>query len=113
MFISPILIDSLNNSSNRMKVLQQFVPSSVLVTGANRGLGLAFVKYFVQNNAAAGASTKVISCSRRISPELEELLEDIYHIDVDVTEQESVKMAANKVSDIVGIILRISRLCSV
>ena len=86
-----------------MKVLLPFLPRSVLVTGANRGLGLEFVKYFVKKNQLPGAQpTTVISCARKMSPELEELLEDIHHIDVDVTNEVQVNDAASKVSKIVG-----------
>lgn len=90
-------------SNFSMTVLQQFLPRSVLITGANRGLGLEFVKYFIRHNQQPGIQpTTIISCSRTMSSELEHLLEDVHHIDVDVTNEVHVKDAASKVSKIVG-----------
>ena len=89
-----------------MKVLQQFMPRSVLVTGANRGIGLEFVRHFVRMNRMSKDSnlenhTKIISCCRNMSSELEELLEDVHHVDLDVTNEMQVKEAASTVSKIV------------
>ena len=86
-------------------MLQKFLIKSVVVTGANRGIGLELVKYFVeQNKQYEGHSqpVKVISCSRCSSPELDDLLDHISHIELEVTDAKSVSMAAKKVSDIVG-----------
>lgn len=81
----------------------KFLPRSVLVTGANRGLGLEFVRYFVRNNQHSNVQpTKIISCSRKMNSDLEELLEDIHHIELDVTNESQVNDAASKVSKIVG-----------
>ena len=87
-----------------MKLLQQFSPKSVLITGANRGIGLEFARYFVRMNKTSGDPrnhTKVISCCRNMSSELEELLEDVNHIDLDVTNEVQVKEATHTVSKIV------------
>ena len=87
-----------------MKVLQKFLIKSVLVTGANRGIGLELVRYFVdQNKQLNEQPVKVISCSRGLSPELEDMLsEHVYHVGLEVTDNMSVEAAVKKVSDIVG-----------
>ena len=85
------------------KVLQKFFIKSVVVTGANRGIGLELVRYFAKQNKLDGVSkTKVISCSRRMSPELEELLEEVHHVELEVTDSKSLENAVSKVSTIVG-----------
>ena len=74
---------------------------SVMITGTNRGIGLELVKYFSGQNKL----TKVIACSRRLSPELESLVklgENVSHVELEVTNVESVQKAFTKVSEIVG-----------
>lgn len=71
-----------------------------MVTGANRGIGLELVKRL----ASLANANIVIACSRSMSKELEEVMQSpcVHHVDLDITSQESVDKAYEKVSTIVG-----------
>eukprot|EP00116_Pleurobrachia_bachei_P001036 sb/3461298/ len=73
---------------------------SILVTGANRGIGLELVRHFARQK---DPSLNVISCSRRVSPELEELMSDggVHHVTFDVTNPDTAPMI-EAVAGIVG-----------
>ena len=85
-----------------MKVLTKHILESVLITGCNKGLGLQFVKHFVESNESAGSKTQIFACSRRHTPDLDQLLTDknVHHVDLDISESDQVKSAALKVEQI-------------
>lgn len=87
-----------------MQILSEHILESVLITGCNKGIGLEFVKFFVETNKKSGSCTKVFACSRRLSSELEELItdENVYHIDLDIVQPEKVEKAVSKVKGILG-----------
>jgi NAD(P)-dependent dehydrogenase (short-subunit alcohol dehydrogenase family) len=78
--------------------------ASFLVTGASRGLGLAFV----QRLSALPVSEvgTVFATARSQSPELEELAKQsagrVIVIKLEVTDETSIKQAATKVGDKLG-----------
>jgi NAD(P)-dependent dehydrogenase (short-subunit alcohol dehydrogenase family) len=65
--------------------------ASVLVTGANRGIGLALARRF------AGRGDQVIAVCRQSSPELQQLKNVRVESDVDVTSDAAVAALAGKV----------------
>ena len=80
-----------------MKALGQHEIKSVVITGCNRGIGLAMLKHFVENS---DPDTQIFSCSRRSSPELEELgkKDNVHLITMDISNKESVERAAAEVT---------------
>ena len=70
-----------------------------MVTGANRGIGLELVK-----RLALETEGTVIACSRSMSEELEELVKSpsVHHVSLEITSQESVDEAHEKISSILG-----------
>ena len=84
-----------------MRILHQFPLKSVLVTGSNRGIGLEMVKYFVKQRSEH-EPIKIISCSRSLSKELKCLTGSISHVELDVTNEDSLLKAVHRVSEIVG-----------
>jgi len=69
---------------------------TVLITGANRGLGLEFARQY----AASGWS--VIACSRNSGPELEELTSTethVQHYALDVTDHSAIEALAAELAD--------------
>ena len=85
-----------------MKVLKEHILESVLITGCNKGIGLQFVKHFVEANKMTGSNTQIFACSRRHTPDLDELLtdENVHHVDLDISKSDEVKSAALKVEQI-------------
>eukprot|EP00117_Sycon_ciliatum_P023362 scpid67771/ scgid19883/ Uncharacterized oxidoreductase C663.09c len=84
-------------------------PKSILITGANRGLGLEFVKQILQKSDGA---TKHIFAAHR-SPlgsdgtqQIEQLSKEhsgrVHLVQIDVTDQDTIKKAAQFVETIVG-----------
>ncbi|XP_065181547.1 C-signal-like [Sycon ciliatum] len=84
-------------------------PTSILITGANRGLGLEFVKQILQKSDGA---TKHIFAAHR-SPlgsdgtqQIEQLSKEhsgrVHLVQIDVTDQDTIKKAAQFVETIVG-----------
>ena len=70
--------------------------STVLITGANRGLGLEFSRQYSK------AGWKVLACCRAPSPELEELAAaaDNVHIHkLDVSDHASIEALADELGD--------------
>jgi len=65
--------------------------ASVLITGANRGIGLALARRF------AGRGDQVIAVCRQSSPELQQLKNVRVESDVDVTSDRAVAALAGKV----------------
>jgi len=74
-----------------------------MVTGANRGIGLELVKRLV-SISSPDKENVVIACSRTMSKELEELVQNpcVHHVNMDITSQESVDEAHEKVSTLLG-----------
>ena len=70
-----------------------------MITGANRGIGLELTRRLAGNKEIT-----VIACSRNMSKELEEVLEhdNVHHVDLDITSQESVDGAFKKVHALLG-----------
>lgn len=69
----------------------------VVVTGANRGIGLSFVRRFVARG------DEVIAACRRVSPELEAL--GVATIPLDVMDDESVASLAERVEGAVDVLV--------
>ena len=84
--------------ANKLPLAKHLI-RSVLVTGTNRGIGLELVRHFAKERRA-GQDIKIISCSRTISPELEELLEDVYHFELELTRPADVASVAGVASNI-------------
>lgn len=84
-----------------MKALGQHDIKSVVITGCNRGIGLAMLKHFVENS---DPDTQIFSCSRRSSPELEELgkKDNVHLITMDITNKESVESAVAEVTKLLN-----------
>ncbi|HYO95253.1 MAG TPA: SDR family oxidoreductase [Polyangiaceae bacterium] len=75
------------------------MPPTVLITGANRGLGLCLVESFV------GAGYRVFAGSRKTSPQLEELGRrhaELTLLTLDVTSPASVAACCNELGKVVG-----------
>lgn len=74
-----------------------------LVTGANRGIGLELVKRLASVSDPDGDNI-IIACSRSMSKELEEvlLIPSVHHVTMDISSQESVDEAHEKISSIIG-----------
>lgn len=86
-----------------MRVLKEYFIKSVVVTGSNRGIGLELIKYFVEQNKQHGDNkVKIVSCARKMSPDLKEISGDIYHVNLEITDLKSAAVAAEEVSNIVG-----------
>ena len=85
-----------------MKVLKDHILASVLITGCNKGIGLQFVKHFVEINRTSESNVQIFACSRRINSDLESLLtnENVHHISLDICKKDQVKEAVLKVSQI-------------
>ncbi|KAM3961795.1 LOW QUALITY PROTEIN: SDR family oxidoreductase sniffer [Aphomia sociella] len=74
---------------------------SVLITGANRGLGLGIVKYLMRENKAE----KIFATCRTPSEELQKLSQankNLYIIHLDVTKTSTFEEVATNVSQVVG-----------
>ena len=84
-----------------MKALGQHDIKSVLITGCNRGIGLGMLKYFASN---CGPDTHIFSCSRRSSPELDEMgkRDNIHLVTMDISDKESVNNAVARVTELLG-----------
>ena len=80
-----------------MKALGQHEIKSVVITGCNRGIGLAMLKHFIANS---DPDTQLFSCSRRNSPELEKLgkKDNVHLITMEITNKESVEAAVAEVT---------------
>ena len=79
--------------------------SVIVVTGANRGLGLAVVKHIV---ASSPKKATVVLCSRN-SPATRSVVDEIGHAgirflfeDLDLSSQESIESCAARIKDAVG-----------
>ena len=84
-----------------MKALGEHEIKSVVITGCNRGIGLGMLKHFVANS---NDDTQLISCSRKSSPELEELgkRDNVHLLTMDITDKESIVNAVAKATEILG-----------
>ena len=74
-----------------------------MVTGANRGIGLELVRRLA-SLSSPDQNDVVIACSRSMSKELEELVQlpCVHHVTMDITSQESVDGAHEKISALLG-----------
>ena len=78
--------------------------ASIFITGASRGLGLAFVRELVAlPNSEVG---KIIASSRGDAPALDEIVQKssgrVAVVKLDVTNQTSIKKAATETESILG-----------
>ena len=87
-----------------MRILKEHTLESVLVTGCNKGIGLQFIKHFVMANLIDESDTQIFACSRRTSPDLDQLLADknVHHVDLDISKPDQVKDAVLKVEKILN-----------
>jgi len=78
--------------------------ASFLITGASRGLGLAFVKELVA--LPSSQVSKIIATARSDAPALSEIEQQssgrVAVVKLDVTDQASIKKAAAEVDSILG-----------
>ena len=74
-----------------------------MVTGADRGIGLELVKRLA-SISDPGEENIVIACTLSTSKKLEEvmLIPSVHHVVMDITSQESVDNAHEKISAILG-----------
>ena len=88
-----------------MKVLEDFILESVLITGCNQGIGLQFVKHFIAANKISETKMQIFATSREMSSDLKNLLQfeqNVHHVNLDICKPDQVKEAVLKVSQILG-----------
>ena len=87
-----------------MKLLEHKVMASVLITGASRGLGLAFVKELVTRPSSE--VSKIIAATRREAPALNEIASSssgrVSIVKLDVTDHDSINKAVTETKTILG-----------
>ncbi|CAB3234727.1 unnamed protein product [Arctia plantaginis] len=74
---------------------------SLLITGANRGLGLGMVKYILKQNT----SNKIIATCRNVSEELKTLAvenKNLFIVNLDLTKMSSIDEISPQITKIVG-----------
>lgn len=78
--------------------------ASFLITGANRGLGLAFTKYLV--SLTASQVSIIFAAARSESAALKEVIASsggrVVYIKLEITNEENVKEAVRQVEKILG-----------
>lgn len=78
--------------------------ASVLITGASRGLGLAFVKELVTRPSSE--VSKIIAAARGEAPALNKIASSssgrVSVVKLDVTDQDSIKQAVTETESILG-----------
>jgi len=84
-----------------MKALGLYDIKSVAITGTNRGIGLAMLKYVTNNS---DSDVQIFAMSRNSSEAQDSLCEraNVHYIKIDVTDQASVQAAAETVKSILG-----------
>ena len=84
-----------------MKAQGQYDIKSIAITGCNRGIGLAMLKYVVNNS---DSDVKIFAMSRRTSEGQDELCkrDNVHYVNIDVTDKATVEAAADKVKSVVG-----------
>lgn len=74
----------------------------ILITGANRGLGLGFVKHYLGSTAEIFAATRDPNTCRELQSLHQASPDSLHLLNLDVTQEESIREAASQIQKKVG-----------